>query len=132
MKLALVKSEDMSDWYTIEKAEHDGRTWMEPVKIGDFECMSFQMSARISDACVEGTAQEMREIGFAIEQRAEESFKRCAVDATTDQVKFWSPRNSMRPGIVSRADADDLAEQIRRELGPLVSSDTSNEPKEAP
>lgn len=122
MKIALVKSDSLGDWYTIEKAEHENRHWMASVDIGGYPCMSLMYSGRISDACVEGTAAEMLAIAEAIERREEESFKRCAVDARTDRVEFWSPRNSQRHGIVSREAADELAAQIRRELGSVQSA----------
>lgn len=110
MKLRFNHCADMGDWYTIVKAEHEGIEEMRPCGPN---AMRFYTSERISDACVEGTLAEMLDIAQAIEDRAEDSHKRCAVDATTDRVKFWSPRNSRRPGIVSREDAEDLARQIR-------------------
>lgn len=113
MKLALVKQDHMGDWYTIEKAYHSHTEWYERTEYG----LSFQHSGRISDACVEGTAYEMRELAVAIERRGAESFKRCAVDATKEKVEFWSPRNSQRRGIVSRVDADALAAEIFRIVG---------------
>ena len=31
MKLILLKTDVLDDWYVIERAEHDGRVWSEPV-----------------------------------------------------------------------------------------------------
>jgi hypothetical protein len=92
MKLTIRKSDALDDWYVIERAEHDGRSWLEPTQYG----VAFQCSARISDADVEGYASEMLAIADAIEAGTVARFKRCAVDATSDVVRFWSPRNSMR------------------------------------
>lgn len=110
-KLTLVKS-DLDDWFTIERAQHANVHELRPTKYG----AALFYSGRISDACVEGTADEMRGIAAAIERRSTESHKRCAVNASTDRVELWSPRNSQEHGIVSLADADELAAQIRREL----------------
>lgn len=126
MKLTLVKCEGMDDWYTIERAEHDGREWLESTGPNT---KSFMRSARISDACVEGYSSEMLALAEAIEKRECESFKRCAVDATSDRVEFWSPRNSQRPGIASWAEADELAALIRTTLAPVPLAGTASEVK---
>lgn len=113
MTLTMRKSEWLDDWYVIEKTEHEGvqRIVSDGPGVSHLFC-----SSRISDADVEGRASEMLALADAIERREIETFKRCAVDARTDRVQLWSPRNSQRPGIVSRADADALAAQIRRDL----------------
>lgn len=117
MKLTITKSEGMGDWYLIERAEHDGRTWLEPMNLGGgSSCMAFMTAARFSDADVEGSAEEMRDIATAIENRSTESHKRCGVDATGDPVKFRSPRNSQRDGECTLAEADELAALIRSML----------------
>lgn len=113
MKLALRKS-DIEDWYTIELAEHENRMWLEQTAPG---CMSLRYSGRISDADVEGTAEEMKAIAEAIEQRSYAEFRRCAVKVHEyDRVEFWSPRNSQKSGVVSMAVANDLARLIRERL----------------
>lgn len=106
-------SEGLTGWYTIVKVEHEGISELRPTSYG----AALYLSERISDACVEGSREEMLTLAEAIEKREYESHKRCAVDARTDRVELWSPRNSQRPGIVSRAEADALAAQIRRDLG---------------
>lgn len=115
MKLALKQSGSLEDWYLIEKAEHDGRIWMGRNEYG----MCLMSSARISDADVEGTAEEMKGIAKAIRERGGASFGRCAVDATSEPVKFSSPRNSLKDGEVSLADADALASEIEAKLSPV-------------
>lgn len=105
MKLTLSKSDAMDDWYVIERAEHDGRSWLE--NKGDYA--SLMCSSRFSDADVEGTAYEMRKIAEAIRARRDESFKRVGVSFKPDGVHFCSPRNSQRDGVVSIEEADDLA-----------------------
>lgn len=113
MKIVLVKDDHEFDWYTIEKSEHENKQWLEQVGLNSF---SFMDTARISDACVEGTAEEMIEIARAIENRTSASFKRCAVHFGDDGVHFCSPRNSTVDGVVSIEEADELARQIIEEL----------------
>lgn len=109
--LTLEKSEWLTDWYLIVRAEHEGKEWMEN------DDSSYQCSERISDADVEGYSAEMKSIAAAIEKRASFKAKRCAVEVMGDgSVHFWSPRNSTRPGIVTLADADALAQTIRKEV----------------
>lgn len=105
MNLKIQKSTFQEDWYLIERAEHDGRVWI--------DSCGFQTSSRFSDADVEGTQAEMLAIAEAIEHRGHASFKRCMVDARNGPVRFCSPRNSHVDGECSLAEADDLARQIR-------------------
>lgn len=107
--LVFLRSDGMDDWWSIERVEHDGREWMQPTAYGH----SFMRSARVSDADVEGTREEMGEIADAIEARKSFHAKRCAVEVVGDSAQFWSPRNSQRRGSVSLAVADLLAKQIR-------------------
>lgn len=116
MKLTLRKSSD--DWYVIERAEHDGRQWLEPYEHG----LALRCSSRFSDADVEGSADQMMAIAVAIEMGARVKFKRCAVDATGDLVRFWSPRNSQEAGVCRFDEATELAAQIRRELPNAVAA----------
>jgi hypothetical protein len=112
MKLTVRKSDFTDDWYVIEKAEHDGRVWMEPIPGGGF---ALQTSSRFSDADVEGEASAMLAIADAIEKRTETSFTRCAVAVNGDTAEFWSPRNSTKHGFTSITEADELASLIRKE-----------------
>jgi hypothetical protein len=113
VKLTMRKCEDMGDWYVIERAEHDGRTWEE--RTGPHSS-ALRCSSRFSDADVEGYAGEMRALAKAIDERRYESFRRCAVDARTEPVKFWSPRNSQKNGEVTYTEAAALAAEIRATL----------------
>ena len=111
--LALRKSDDLDDWYLIERRDHDGRTWME---WQSHNVVALRTSARFSDnADVEGSAEEVLAIADAIEARGEYRAKRCAVKVDGDRVYFESPRNSQEPGVVTLADA--LAAEIRATLG---------------
>lgn len=74
--------------------------------------MTFMDSARISDACVEGTAAEMLAIANAIKARHWVTFKRCAVRVEGDLAYFCSPRNSTRDAEVPLADAEEFADQV--------------------
>jgi hypothetical protein len=107
VKIVLQKSDSLDDWYTIERAQHEGRQWLEPTGPNS---MQFMDSARISDACVEGTAAEMREIAQAIKARGSASFKRCAVRVAGERAYFCSPRNSTTDAEVPLADADEFAD----------------------
>ena len=111
--LTLVKSDSLDNWYTIEWAEHDNREWLEPTEYG----FRFMMSARPSDACIEGTAEEMLAIASAIELREQCVFRRCAVYPNgMGRVALDSPRNSSYPAVVSLAVADALVAAIRATL----------------
>lgn len=112
MKLTLRKCEHMGDWYIIERAEHDGRTWIEYDSRGG----SLMCSSRISDADVEGDGVEMLAIAAAIESRGSASFKRCSVEVRGDIVHFSSPRNSREPGVCTLREADELAALIRENV----------------
>lgn len=113
MKLALVKSDGMDDWFLIEKAEHDGRAWLAPFEGGGAMLMC---SSRFSDADVEGTAEEMLGIADAITERGAYSARRCSVSIDGDRASFDSPRNSMSAGVVTLAEADALAVEIKEAL----------------
>lgn len=113
MKLRLVKCEGMDDWYSIERAEPDGR---ERVEQTEPNCLSSMCSCRVSDADVEGTREEMLLIADAIWRRKHVGFKRCAVGFKGEEVHLWSPRNSTRNGVVSLDDAYDIADQIQEAL----------------
>jgi hypothetical protein len=112
VRVVVVKSENMGDWWTIERAEHKHERWMKPTEYG----ASLMYSGRISDACVEGTAMEMIEIAAAIENCTDVSFRRCAVSCTKDGCWFESPRNSQHPGYIHRDQALELAKDIRKKV----------------
>lgn len=109
MKIVLEKSDCIDDWYCIERAEHEGRTWLERTEPN---VLQFMDSARISDACVEGTADEMLDIAEAIKSRGSAEYRRCAVRVEGDTAYFWSPRNSTAEAAIPLADADDFAAQV--------------------
>ena len=117
MRLALRKSDALDDWYVIERADHDGREWMEPFKAGGVAGAALHCSSRIEPSTdVEGPAAEMRAIAAAIRAGGSIEFRRCAVRMGR-VVEFWSPRNSREPGIVPLADARELAAEIEAALG---------------
>jgi hypothetical protein len=107
--LACVRSENLDDWYLIERAEHDGTTELRRVGYG----FALWTSARISDADVEGTGAEMLALADAIDAGEDESFSRCSVEFADGGVLFDSPRNSQQPARVSVASAKALAAKIR-------------------
>lgn len=114
----VLRGSDDSDWYCIERAEHEGieEIRRDPKGNGGF----FFRSARPSDADVEGPLLEMLGIAKAIEDRTHEGFKRCAVDVKVDAklgqwAEFWSPRNSQVRARVPLSVADALAKDIRQQ-----------------
>jgi len=112
MKLTIQRSAFDSDWWVIERAEHNNTRGLgvHPT----LGCTMLMYSGRISDADVEGTGEEMRAIAKAIKERAGVRFKRCAVNvwAEADRVEFCSPRNSTVDGECTLAEADELADLI--------------------
>ena len=116
MKIRLKHEAGLGDWYTIVRAEHDGREWME--RIGP-NAQRFMTSERLSpEACIEGDREQMLEIAAAIQKREWLCFKRVAVRFEADGAHFYSPKNSEHDGVVTLAEADELAAQILAELGP--------------
>lgn len=113
MKLTLRKSDWLDDWYVIERKEHENKQWLKPTHGG----FAFQRSSRISDADVEGTAEEMLAIAQSIKAKGRKSFKRCSVCYVSDnEVQFCSPRNSQRDGICNYEEALELANAIEAML----------------
>lgn len=97
MTLRVDQHEPLGDWWVIT----DDGAW-------------------ISDASVEGTAEEMHEIARAIRRSGSYFARRCAVSWSNGCAEFHSPRNSSG-GISQRftqAEAMALAEQIEREVVP--------------
>lgn len=116
MKIKLNHCEDLGDWYTIVRTEHDGKEWFE--RIGH-NSQRFMTSERLSpEACIEGDAGEMLAIADAIKVRGAVSFKRVAVHFERDGAHFRSPKNSERDAVVTVDEADELADQILAELTP--------------
>lgn len=112
-RLKLETSDSLNDWYTIERAEHDGTAEMRDAGTHAY----LYLAVRISDACVEGTADHMRRIAAGIKSRDGHREKRCAVRIEGDRAFLWSPRNSQQEGECTLAEADALADEIVAKLG---------------
>jgi hypothetical protein len=106
---------DNGKWFTIEKSGVEKRSEMRMHPNGYGHLW---LSTLVSDACVEGSAVQMRAIARAIRSRGGFSARRCAVDATGDRVLLCSPRNSRRDGSVTHEAAEKLATQIEEQLRP--------------
>ena len=107
-------SDGMEGWYTIERAEHDGRTWMEQRDFGGgIMGGAFMMSCRITDACVEGDGEEMLALAKAIGAGKAASFKRCEAYPHQGGYALSSPRNSTYAALVPMDVAERLAASIR-------------------
>lgn len=114
MKIKLKHHKSLGDWYTIVRAEHDGREWFERINANS---ISFMCSERLSpEACIEGNAEEMIILARSIRKGQAVSFKRCAVHFEADGVHLYSPKNSTYDGVVSIEEANELADQIMLEL----------------
>ena len=114
MKILLKKSEYIDNWYSIVRAEHDGRVWCEHV---GFNSSRLMMSERLSpEACIEGDASNMIALAKAIKKREDVSFKRCAVRFNEDCAAFSSPKNSEYEAVVPFESAEEFAEQVLAEL----------------
>jgi hypothetical protein len=111
MKCVCVRSDGEADWYTIERAEHDGREWLESTGPHSSRLM---MSCRLGNACIEGPGSQMLAIAAAIEGGTSVSFKRCCALLVDDGYGLMSPRNSDDLTIISFEDAAGLASSIRR------------------
>lgn len=109
-KLKLRKSEYLDDWYLIERAEHDGRTWWEHDEFG----ASYMCDSRLGNADIEGPLHEIVEVAKAVKERKSISFRRCAVMFDGNNFFFSSPRNSEEETLVpvSIEDADELADEV--------------------
>lgn len=119
MKIILNKVEDIDNWYTIIRAVHDGKEWIE--RTGP-NSMSFRCSERLADdgsACIEGHAEEMLAIAKAIKEKSMTYFKRVAVIYHGDEngFYFWSPKNSREKVLISVEDSKGLMQQIFTQLG---------------
>src|SRR5262245_3282866 len=79
----LVLRDSGDDWWVIERANHDGRVWLERDAPN---AMSLHCSARIGNADIEGTADEMRRIADAIKSQSNVSHRRCAARTTSEGV----------------------------------------------
>lgn len=112
MNVVCVKSDSMDDWYCIERAEHDGRMWMEPTEYG----AKLMSSARICDADVEGTSEEMLAIAAAIRNGTSIHFKRCSALNTIDGYELHSPRNSQEAALLTLTEAHALADHITKTI----------------
>jgi hypothetical protein len=76
----------------------------------------------VSDACVEGTVEEMRAIAAGIRAGETVSFKRCRARRDGDSYAFSSPRNTMgREARLPMQQALELADAIDEALGKVSS-----------
>ena len=114
-ELILRECEGMTDWFVVDRTNHNNDEWMEP---DDERSRSLILSSRISDADIEGSKSEMIALAQAILNGKEFSAKRCAVSSSTevDRVMMWSPRNSQVKAAVLKKPALDLANNIILEL----------------
>jgi hypothetical protein len=104
-------------WYTIIRVEHDGKIWWEPTGPNSARRMA---SERLTpEADIEGSAVEMLAVAHAIKNREAVSFRRCAVHFEDDGVHLCSPRNSEYDAVVTIEEANELADQIIKELEPI-------------
>ena len=133
IKCIVVQQKHMGDnYWTIERAEHDGRNWMQPLgPHSSAYCLSSRLGEPSAEpnmhnnADIEGDSYEMMAIAKAIEnglafgpghQSAQVSFRRCEAVVTEEGVELMSPRNMRFPVVISHANAKALAEDIREKV----------------
>ncbi len=125
MRCELIRSGDSDwDWWTIERKEHDGREWLQETGPNS---ASYMRSARPSDACIEGTSDEMLAIAKAITAGESVNFKRCAAVRVGKTYHLSSPRNSQVPAVLTLPESYDLSSDIRLKL-----DFKAEEPKQLP
>lgn len=125
MKVQLEKWDYMEDWYLINRAEHDGSEWDEHEdgsRCDNFRTCRYHThqachSRRLGNADIEGTAEHMRDIAYAIERNQSHTEKRVRAEFCHSDYLLSSPRNSREPTLISHEEALDLARQIRSLLG---------------
>lgn len=113
MNCTLNKIDSSYDWWCIERAEHDGREWMDRFPGG----VVFMRASRLGNADIEGTGDEMLAIAEAIERAESAAFKRCAARHTTKGYLMSSPRNSTQSTLITHDEAKALAVDIRAKVG---------------
>ncbi len=113
LRCIVVPAKSLTDWWLIERAEHDGREWIEETAWGG----SYRRSARLGSADIEGTSAEMLALAEAIEKGESAYFKRCAAERMAHGYLLSSPRNSDAPTLVSFEHARALAADIRAKIG---------------
>lgn len=118
MKMLIEKDLVLEDWYSIVRAEHDGREWFEPIP-GTERSFQLMCSERlIPEASIEGYGYEMRHMAQCIMNGKNfDSAERCAMSHEADGIHFWRPRsNGDKHAVVSKEDAIQLAELIMMEI----------------
>jgi hypothetical protein len=108
----LVRSDDMPDWYTLERRHHDHVYSLVKTEYGN----ALAYSGRLGNACIEGHAHEWRMIANAIDRDESADFKRCAAIRTKDGYEFSSPRNSTATLLTVEC-AQRIAAEIKQVLG---------------
>jgi hypothetical protein len=122
MKIKLKHHEDLGDWYSIVRAEHDGREWWHQVSKNSHQYM---MSERLSpEACIEGSACEMLVVADAIRRRSSVSFKRVEVRYEEGAFIFCSPKNSKHEVLIPVKNAEELALEIYEKLNHELKKET--------
>lgn len=114
-KLVIVPCEEISDWWIIERAEHDGQEWEKYSEDGTSAVTV--CSARIVDGDIEGSSCEMQLVAQAIEQGSSMCFKRCQVNWTATGYLMSRPRGGSAPVLVTHDVARRLAADIQSKIG---------------
>lgn len=90
--------------------EHDRWPWKLRHSFGDFWVLVDANDGYVSDACVEGSGEEFRDMARALRGRWKTSHKRCAVGIDDKGLRFYSPRNTQGcSAYLELSKADELA-----------------------
>lgn len=103
--------------------------WRLRHSFGDFYVLVDAREQYVSDACVEGHADEWRDIVRALRARDRTHHKRCAVKFEEDGTAlFYSPRNTMgRSARLPAGEVTALADMIERVLVEPVEGESFGE-----
>lgn len=98
--------------------------WRLRHSFGDFYVLLDSHDRYVSDACVEGHADEWRDIVDGLRKRERKSHKRCALGFANGSALFHSPRNTMgRDARLPIARCDELADIIEAELAKPIAEE---------
>ena len=113
--LRIVLSDSLSGWWTLERANHDGRTWREQVGPNSFQhCAAKRLEPT---TCVEGDVGELPALLDAIKTWQADDCKRWAIEPDGDTALVWSPRNSEHSTRVTRRALEAMVAEYEARAG---------------
>lgn len=111
--LRIVIHADMDGWWTIERAEHDGRVWTEGGSTTAL-CASKRIEKTTS---IEGADYELLRMIASVKTWTSDSCKRWAIETDGDTALVWSPRNSETSTRVTRRALEAMVAEYEARTG---------------